>query len=254
MRKGTTSFQNVAFLKNCVRYGVRPSWNLLIGFPGEGEEIYRKYLADMPSMVHLPPPSGAFPVRFDRYSPYYTRAAEYGLNLEPYDFYSAIYPFGEESLKNMAYYFEDRNYRADYLNQMVPWQRGLGDGVTRWTGRYRGTDGGLPAQLYLEGRVVVDTRTGERVEHEPGELALRILEDTRANGFRAADVARHIDSEEAAVVAEMQRLLAIGLLFEEGDRYCSLVLDEPRVAARAEVPATLPAREASSGTQPGAAG
>src|SRR4051812_2508867 len=105
MRKGTTAFQNVTFLKNCLRFGIRPSWNLLIGFPGETEEVYRKYLGDLPRMVPLPPPFGAFPVRFDRYSPYFTRAAEYGLELEPYDFYRAIYPFGDESLANMAYYF-----------------------------------------------------------------------------------------------------------------------------------------------------
>jgi ribosomal peptide maturation radical SAM protein 1 len=33
MGKGTTSFQNVNFLKNCRRFGIYPAWNLLIGFP-----------------------------------------------------------------------------------------------------------------------------------------------------------------------------------------------------------------------------
>ncbi|HSG40807.1 MAG TPA: RiPP maturation radical SAM C-methyltransferase [Thermoanaerobaculia bacterium] len=261
MHKGTTSFQNVVFLKNCVRFGVRPAWNLLIGFPGEGEEVYRKYVADIPSMVHLPPPAGAFPVRFDRFSPYYTRAAEYGLHLEPYDFYSAIYPFGEEALKNMAYYFEDRNYRAAYLNEMVPWQGKLNTGVALWTRRWRGADGGLPAELYLEraaeGGVVHDTRSGERVEHRVGELAVRILDFLRGNGWRIADIARHAGVDEAVAAAEVEQLRGLGLLFEENDRCCSLVLDGPRPAAR---PVSLPlevrppAQEGAGGVQPGAVG
>lgn len=258
MRKGTTSFQNVAFLKNCVRYGIRPAWNLLIGFPGEGEEVYRKYVADMPSLVHLPPPAGAFPVRFDRYSPYFTRAVEYGLNLEPYDFYSAIYPFDTEALKNVAYYFEDRNYRAEYLNQMVSWQGKLNAGVERWGRRWRGADGGLPADLYLERRgegfVVHDTRSGEAVEHEMGELAARILTLTRGNAWKVGEIARQAGADEAAVASEVSRIHGLGLLFEESERFCSLVLDEPRGAARSEVLplGTLPPRQ--DGAQAGAVG
>lgn len=258
MHKGTTSFQNVVFLKNCVRFGIRPAWNLLIGFPGEGEEVYRKYVADMPSLVHLPPPAGAFPVRFDRYSPYFTRAGEYGLNLEPYDFYSAIYPFPPEALKNVAYYFEDRNYRAAYLNQMVTWQGKLTAGVEAWGRRWKGTDGGLPADLYLErrgdGGVVHDTRTGEAVGHEMDELAVRILDLLRGNAWKVAEIARQAGTDEATAASEVSRLRGLGLLFEENDRFCSLVLDEPRGVARsAGLPlgALTPRQD---GAQAGAAG
>src|SRR5262249_27521165 len=91
MRKGTTSFQNLKFLKHCLRYSVKAFWNLLVGFPGEPEEVYKKYYDDLPLLLHLQPPSGAFPVRFDRFSPYYTRAQEYGLKLNPCEFYEMIY-------------------------------------------------------------------------------------------------------------------------------------------------------------------
>ena len=48
MKKGTTAFQNVNFLKMCSLYGIKPHWNLLVGFPGEGEEVYRRYLDVLP--------------------------------------------------------------------------------------------------------------------------------------------------------------------------------------------------------------
>lgn len=39
MAKGTTSFLNLQFLQKCLKYDVEPIWNLLIGFPGEEEDI-----------------------------------------------------------------------------------------------------------------------------------------------------------------------------------------------------------------------
>jgi radical SAM superfamily enzyme YgiQ (UPF0313 family) len=105
MRKGTTAHQKVQFLKHCALHGIERSWNLLIGFPGEQEGVYKKYIADLPALVHLPPPSGVFPVRFDRFSPSFMRAAEYDLKLRPLELYELVYPFPAESLTQLAYFF-----------------------------------------------------------------------------------------------------------------------------------------------------
>lgn len=229
MGKGTTSFQNLTFLKNCVRFGITPSWNLLIGFPGETEEVYRKYLSDLPLLVHLPPPSGAFPVRFDRYSPYFTRAAEYGLDLAPYDFYRAIYPFGDEALADLAYYFEDRNYGA-YMDQLITWQGRLATAVAAWSERWRRTDGRPAPELTLArtpgGAAVRDTRSGERIEHPVDGLAVRLLEALNDKGWRLPDAARQTGASEEEVSAELLRLRGLGLLFEENERWSSLVMME----------------------------
>lgn len=228
MRKGVTSFQNIRFLKSCLRYGIYPAWNLLIGFPGEQEDVYRKYADDMPLLYHLTPPSGAFPVRFDRYSPYYTRAAEYGLNLSPYDYYRFIYPFPEEALANLAYFFEDRNYAAAYLSTMVAWQERLNKGTSDWIGRFNGLDGLLRASLSLEPRgersVVRDTRSGELVLHEMDELETRVLREIDGNGWRVADAAGHVGADPASVAAVIERLRGLHLLFEEGERAISVVV------------------------------
>jgi magnesium-protoporphyrin IX monomethyl ester (oxidative) cyclase len=53
--KGTTAFQNLKFLKNCLVYGVQPVWNLLVG-PRQEEEIYLS-MHRPALLVHLPPPS-----------------------------------------------------------------------------------------------------------------------------------------------------------------------------------------------------
>jgi ribosomal peptide maturation radical SAM protein 1 len=228
MGKGTTSFQNVAFLKHCLRYGIDPGWNLLIGFPREEETVYEGYLSAIPLLVHLPPPAGAFPVRFDRYSPYFTRAAEYGLDLAPYAFYGAIYPFGEEALSKIAYYFEDRNYDADYLVRLVNWQDKLTAAVQRWGERFSGSDGRPRAELRLnleeDPPSVYDTRTGEMVEHRLSPLALDLLHAMRTRGLGPRHLCDQMGREESAVTAELAWQVERGLLFEENGRFINLVM------------------------------
>ena len=228
MGKGTTSFQNVVFLKNCLRFGIQPAWNLLIGFPGEEEKVYAGYLQALPLLVHLPPPSGAFPVRFDRYSPYFTRAAQFGLDLAPYAFYSAIYPFDEEALGKMAYYFEDRNYSAEYLVRLVSWQDRLTAAVTHWRQRWDGGDGLLRAELRLrqDGAepVIYDSRSGETVEHRLSGLGMDLLHAMRSRGLGLRHLLEQTDAEETAVQAELAALLERGLLFEEEGRFVCLVM------------------------------
>jgi ribosomal peptide maturation radical SAM protein 1 len=239
MRKGVTAFQNIRFLKNCLRYRIEPVWNLLIGFPGEQEDVYRKYADDMPLLFHLNPPSGAFPVRFDRYSPYFTRAEEYGLKLSPYDFYRYTYPFPEEVLANFAYFFEDRNYSSDYLTTMILWRDRLGKGAAAWAARFHGRDGRPRASLTFEprgggaddGGLIRDTRSGDLVLHEVDALETRILTYIDANGWRAADIAQHVDADVASVTARLERLRALGLLFEEGERMISVVVLPVETAA-----------------------
>ena len=129
MKKGTTAFRNLCLMKFCAIYDIEPAWNLLIGFPGEGEDVYSKYVDDIPLLTHLPPPTGVYPVRFDRYSPYFMKSEEYGLDLHPLDYYSLIYPFPEEALDNLAYYFGDSNSGAEYAQMVSKW---IGRTKRRW--------------------------------------------------------------------------------------------------------------------------
>jgi ribosomal peptide maturation radical SAM protein 1 len=165
MRKGTTAFNNIRFLMHCKTHDVSPFWNLLVGFPGETVDVYETYLEIIPDLHHLPPPSGAFPVRFDRFSPYFTSAKEYGLDLKPFDFYEFCYPFPEQSLKQMAYYFQDTNYQAKYLNDLAGSLSSLRKAVGRWRAFWESGDAAQAPRLRLhampDGDVVEDTRSGQ---------------------------------------------------------------------------------------------
>ncbi len=235
MKKGTTAIRNLVFLKNSIHCGVWPNWNLLIGFPGEEEDTYSRYVADFPLMHHLPPPSGAFFVRFDRFSPYHVKAQEFGLELVPYDFYRFLYPFEEDALRQIAYYFRDRNYDAPYMVGRAAWLDRISRQVERWKAHWSADGGGLKAQLCLKRRdglsVVLDTRSGERKEIELTEAGAQLLRLLSQRGHRMADIARqaHIDPVQAE--DEITRLQSQGLLFEEGGRFLSLVLEEEEAAA-----------------------
>jgi ribosomal peptide maturation radical SAM protein 1 len=107
MRKGVSASQNVAFLKYAREYGVRPSYNLLVGFPGAGTPEYVRMLSQLPSLFHLRPPSSVVPVEYHRFSPYHQQPAEFGLQLVPAEEYRHLYPFDAEELSRIAYRFCD---------------------------------------------------------------------------------------------------------------------------------------------------
>ncbi|MGB7922910.1 MAG: RiPP maturation radical SAM C-methyltransferase [Pyrinomonadaceae bacterium] len=232
MKKGTSAFQNLILLKNCATYEILPSWNLLIGFPGEGEDVYKKYVADLPLLTHLFPPSGAFPVRFDRFSPYFTKAKEYGLDLRPMDFYEMIFPFSKESLENLAYYFADQNFRAEYMTTMVKWVGPIREQVEKWTSLWGREGTNRQPKLYFrdngQSTVVFDSRTGKPVEHEVGATGRQVLEclnKAKALSTVAKELSHIPDFNPEKEIALLQER---GLVFEEDRRYLNLVhLREP---------------------------
>jgi len=238
MRKGTSVFQNLRLLKNCVTYDVHPAWNLLIGFPGEHEEVYKKYLADIPLLTHLPPPTGVFPVRFDRYSPYFVKAAEYGLDLVPVDYYALIYPFSKESLMNMAYYFTDTNFRAEYVKGATKWIGELRAKVDQWQAIWKQNGNGQPQLFFKENgssTVVHDSRNAKPIEYDIGQVGREVLTYLNDKPKELGDLAkkmshvRGFDPER-----EVAALQAKGLIFQEGERYLNLVLPkEPPKMTRA---------------------
>ncbi|HZM00864.1 MAG TPA: RiPP maturation radical SAM C-methyltransferase [Planctomycetota bacterium] len=228
MRKGSTAFVNLRLLLGCVRYKIEPAWNLLVGFPGEGEDVYRHYAANLRKLVHLWPPQGVAQVRYDRYSPYFQRPGEYGLKLRRFDFYPLIYPFGEESLARMAYFFMDENYEAAHVQALSRWMGKLWEQVQHWRTRWLVSDGLLPPalELQLEGEAarVVDTRSGRRVERElsgPRARLLAALDRPRLE----SDLEGLLGTPCAADLAELDEW---GLVWREDGRAMSLVQAPPQ--------------------------
>lgn len=228
IKKGSTAFQNIALLKNCAMHGIYPSWNLLLGIPGEQESMYRKYAAIIPLIMHLPPPSDALQIRFDRFSPYFNYAADYGLKLAPMEHYALIYPFDAAKIRDMAYFFRDENFAAEYFVHLAQWFSRMKDAIATWRRRWPVDDASRRAQLFVKREgdelVVHDSRSGEPIEYPISATTWRILRefDKPTNAARvAADLG---DVQGLDIDREMAFLTAKGLLFHEDSSAMSLVL------------------------------
>jgi len=131
MGKGTTALENIQFLKWCEEFGIHCIWLFLYGFPGESPDDYTQMAANIPSLIHLTPPVVFRRFRVDRFSPYFDSPAKYGLcNLRPALAYSRIYPFDEEGLSRLAWYFDydlkdtrDFTYTVPLLDGLKVWQQ-----------------------------------------------------------------------------------------------------------------------------------
>ena len=127
MRKGVTAFHNIRLLKWCAEYGIRVSWNVIYGFPGEPPEEYARMADVVPSLTHLPAPS-FYPLALHRFSPYHERPHEWGLEVVgPLPYYRFIYPVGAATLRDLAYTFEYRHSDGrDPETYVEPLRRAIG--------------------------------------------------------------------------------------------------------------------------------
>jgi ribosomal peptide maturation radical SAM protein 1 len=240
MRKGTTRLQNVQLLKWCDELGMRVSWNLLYGFPGEPPEEYAAMAELMPRLVHLPPPAAGARVRLDRFSPYFREPARHGITgIRPawaHDLAFAPLPPAERA--RIAYFFE-----FDHADGRQPeaYAAPALDAVDRWYEASR-----RQARLELvrtdEGPAVYDTREGDRqltplsaperrvLAHFDGVRSLASLLEVRPEAARPA-----LPPDEARLT--VQALRRRGWLIEEGDLLLSVVVD--RVERRDVLPGVI---------------
>ena len=227
MKKGSSACHNVRFLMNCLMNDVSPVWNLLVGFPGETESIFQKYAEDIPKLAHIPPPVGVFPVRFDRYSPYFNKPEDFGIQLQPFDSYDYVYPFGDDAIRNIAYYFTDDSM-SDYQIAMIEWLDTLKEEVTAWRGKWIKAPGKAP-RLYARSEcgqtIVEDTRFGApRSDVLTSEMA-RLLDHLQRP--RQIDEALRTLSSTCGTAAGSAFEIARGRqwLFEDEERVVSLVME-----------------------------
>ena len=115
MDKGVSPMQNLVCLKWSSYYNVHISWNILLGFPQETAEDYRKQIALIPSIVHLPPPESVGQFWLERFSPYFTHPARYGITITgPGVAYGYVYDPSRIDLGKVAYDFEyELEHRVD---------------------------------------------------------------------------------------------------------------------------------------------
>jgi magnesium-protoporphyrin IX monomethyl ester (oxidative) cyclase len=103
MRKGNTAIKHIELLRNCRTYGMKISWNILVGFPGEQMAWLKEMLQILPLLSHLQSPNNLNHIFYQRYSEYTNRPEAYGLVLEPMAVYSYVYPGSGEFIRGIGY-------------------------------------------------------------------------------------------------------------------------------------------------------
>ena len=135
MDKGVTPMQNIICLKWSSYYHVAVSWNILLGFPGETNEDYRRQIDLIPSLFHLHPPEATGKFWLQRFSPYYTKPHEYGVRITgPWAAYEYVYDARQVDVKKIAYDFEyeldnwnvDQQVYQELVDLVQEWQRLVG--------------------------------------------------------------------------------------------------------------------------------
>jgi ribosomal peptide maturation radical SAM protein 1 len=227
MRKGVTALQNIRLLKWCAEIGVTPAWNLLYGFPGEPPEEYDRMADLIPSLVHLKPPS-FMPVQVERFSPYFDRAADFGLELTgPEPQYRFLYPVSPEALTNIAYDFGHR-----YLDGRDPhtYAARTREAVQRWRSAGCSALGSLFYRCGPGFIIIEDRRPGiEPADYRFDGVEARIYLGCDGGATPAALIkALGVDGEDSFDEQEIEEylneLVAARLVYREGNSFLSLAI------------------------------
>ena len=255
MRKGTTALRNIQLLKWCREFNIIVEWNILYGFPGETPEDYRGLLELLQAIRFLRPPCAAGPIRLDRFSPYHNSPDDFGLiNVRPLKTYRHLYPFDEDSLMRIAYYFDfdyepnsdPTGYAAEVVAYIYEWKNNPELGILYSVVR---PDGSL---------TIMDTRSDATVR----ELVFSGLEQAAyefCDQLQAGpSIVRHLRTSFPAVEFSDQRvfdflksLVQNRLMVTDGSNYLSLAIRKPGLHSEAKrgedffTPGTPP-RQASS--------
>jgi len=233
MDKGVTPIQNIISLKWSYYYHVAVSWNILLGFPGETDEDYRRQIDLLPSLFHLQPPESTGKFWLQRFSPYYSRPHEYGVRITgPGTAYEFIYDPQQVDLKKIAYDFEyeldnwniDPHVYQELVDLVGEWQRLVGssdrpflyyskamDYVTVYDGRNPKTPIRRRFDWPAAGIIEVCNEAAKSADQIRTLLANR--PDKRGN--RDAEIDHALDA-----------LTAARILYEERGKYFTLAVPE----------------------------
>ncbi|MDH4328787.1 MAG: RiPP maturation radical SAM C-methyltransferase [Nitrospira sp.] len=230
MDKGATPLQNIVCLKWSLYYHVMVSWNILLGFPGETNEDYRRQLELIPSLVHLQPPEATGKFWLQRFSPYFTRPHDYGIRITgPGMAYEYVYDARQVDVKKIAYDFE---YELDNWPVDSHLYQELVAEVEDWRRRHQSSD--RPFLYYSKAPNYVTVYDGRNPSAPTrrrydglAALAIEICnEAAKSVGQISAAAAERMDCAEAALMPVLNDLASQRVLYEERGKYFTLALPE----------------------------
>lgn len=243
MRKGTTAFTNLQILKWAAEYGLVADWNLLYNFPGETPQDYDEMLTLLRSVRFLNPPTGYGPIRLDRFSPYYDNSNAYGFtNIRPIAPYPYLYPFENERLQKIAYYFD-----YDYENSSDPdsYTAAVVDYVRDWQNNPE--RGALHALPRPDGTLaLVDSRANAVYNEYSLDGPAKAVYEFCDTAHILNAVVKHVQASfpeyelgETTVRALLEWMVACNWMVTQDGYYFSLALNATPLPAPADEPAAF---------------
>lgn len=229
MDKGVQPIRNILCLKWACYYGIEMTWSILTGFPGETDEDYRRQIDVIKSLTHLTPPIAAGDIWLERFSPYFTRPADYGIEITGSgEAYGYVYDSPDIDLMKIAYDFEFKT-----SNKISPGLvQELQQTVEEWKRRHQSED--FPYLMFMRSMdfvTVYDSRTlnnSTKTRYE-GPAAWMIL--FCSESLKTLEqIQEHVESQgkekygDRLIEEALQDLVSKRILFEENGKYLTLAL------------------------------
>ena len=144
-------------------------------------------------------------------------------------------------LQRIAYYFSDHSYGAQYIADVAKWSGLINEKVQLWRSRWDEAGSAPVPRLMWKTtgncEVVYDSRSGREIEHVLDATSAAMLcymtEPKRHSHILTA-------FDEPGAGERLESLQEAGLVFQEGDRYLSLVTGKSE--HRSSIPAGVVAR------------
>lgn len=236
MDKGVSGVQNVFLLLLGRRLGIVVLYNLLYGLPGEDPEATEAMVSRLPLLRHLDPPSTRGRIQVTRYAPLQTDGARFGFGTLRHE-HSYDLIFSEDYLRSTRFDLDRYCYTFELPFEPAPRLARAYREIERlcdeWSEEDRRRDIELLYTPEAEGGITVhDSRMlpGKEYCLTATEAALlRVAERPRSMMSLRSELAAY-PSEE--VDAGLERVRALGLVFEDEEQIISLVLPRAEVAAR----------------------
>lgn len=225
MQKGTTPFINLQFLKNSIEVGNYPIWNYLFGVPGnEDNKSYQDLAEVLPSLRHLPPPSGFFPISFVRFSHYTQNQKEYDLELIPGSISFHLYPLEESVVRQIGVYFIDKNANAEYREIAEKYVPEINLEIIEWMSVFRNAKE-IPKLYYVDENHVFDSRFDldtpviHNLSNLEKEMLLYLEQPMTFNQIKL----RMCYTSSVELTKAFDHLYQKKLLYYDSDKYLSLI-------------------------------
>nr|ATE50859.1 radical SAM protein [Actinoplanes tsinanensis]AVL27083.1 B12-dependent radical S-adenosylmethionine [Actinoplanes tsinanensis] len=223
MDKGVSAAHNVRMLRDGQDLGLNVTWSILYGFPGETEDDYRGLLKKLATLEHLEPPTGAWRIALERFSPYFEDPTQGFMFRRPSEIYDFIYQIPQDQLYDMVFFFD-----TSVRGISGPIEDEMKQACEEWAKAY--PQGTLSYWTDDRGRVVIEDRRASwpteviELDEVRSNVYLGMFQCAAREGIRR----RLADSGHVVGEAELEEMLRYfvdrGLAFEDEGRYVSVAL------------------------------